>query len=107
MAERRLTFEAARLALRASIRTRTLPCRHCGSARKEYDARAVGAYLRKERRVRNVGLREIAKPLGVSPSYVSDLELGRREWSRELVRRFAEALFAIRPSPEPVAARGR
>lgn len=51
-----------------------------------------GEKLRAEREAQEIGLRELARKLRVSPSYVSDLELGKRSASdalrAKLVKRF-------------------
>lgn len=53
---------------------------------------AVGESMRELREDAKVSLRTIAKRIDVSPAFLSDLELGRRNWTPDLVRRFADAV---------------
>lgn len=43
-----------------------------------------GAMARKERLAKGIALRQMAKRVGLSPSYICDLEHGKRGWSFEL-----------------------
>ncbi len=56
------------------------------------DATATGEAARTEREAAGLSLREMARRMGVSAPYVSDLELGRRAWSMERVRLWNEAI---------------
>ena len=53
---------------------------------------AVGESMRDLRQDAKVSLRTIAKRIDVSPAFLSDLELGRRNWTPDLVRRFTDAV---------------
>jgi transcriptional regulator with XRE-family HTH domain len=53
---------------------------------------ATGKMARIARENKNHSLRAIAKRLGFSASYLSDLELGRRNWTEEVARKFTEAI---------------
>lgn len=55
-------------------------------------ADSLGAYLRKARLARGLRLRAVAGKLGVTPGYVSDVELGRRMPSEALMRKLAGLL---------------
>jgi hypothetical protein len=57
-----------------TVNTRTLTCKHCGSNRTVWS----GAYLRKLRLAAGVGLREAARQLELTPGYLCDIELERR-----------------------------
>lgn len=48
----------------------------------------LGQYIRKER-INYMSLRSFAKELGVSASYLSDVELGRRKVNKDMVMRVA------------------
>jgi predicted transcriptional regulator len=50
------------------------PCPTCKEPRKAL----LGSKLREKREAAGIGLREVAKKAGLSPSYVSDLERGKR-----------------------------
>lgn len=56
------------------------------------DSTATGEQARAEREAAGLSLREMARRMGVSAPYVCDLELGRRAWSMDRVRRWNEAL---------------
>ena len=47
----------------------------------EIDSVATGANVRTARRKVNMSLRELSRRMGCSAPYVSDLELGRRNWN--------------------------
>lgn len=48
--------------------------------------------MRKIRLEKECGLRPLASLMGISPSYLSDLELGKRAWNVKQQRSFMEAL---------------
>ena len=50
--------------------------------------------MRALRKAAGKGLRQIAGAMDFSPAYVSDLELGRRGWSEELIERYKKAVKA-------------
>ena len=52
----------------------------------------LGAYVRRLRDERDLSLREFAKKLDVSAPFVSDIELGRRHPSEEVLARIAKVL---------------
>ncbi len=66
----------------------TRPCPKCGGTGRVSDDRVVGAKLRKQRKDHGRSLRSIAKAIGVSAAYLSDLELGNRHWDNELIDKF-------------------
>ena len=49
------------------------------------DHAKTGAMFRQEREMHHLTLREFSKRIGVSSSFLSDLERGRRNWSDEMV----------------------
>jgi ribosome-binding protein aMBF1 (putative translation factor) len=57
------------------------------SIRKIDSARAA-TIVRKARIKRGISLRNLAGRMGITPGYLSDLELGRRNWTE---RRFQQA----------------
>lgn len=57
----------------------------------------VGELLRRTRVGLNRGLREMAKILGIAPAHLTDLELGRRTPSEELLKRISEAYGIAEP----------
>lgn len=70
--------------------------------RFEIDDRALGEDRRRYRIKHGISLREFAKEIKFSAPYVSDLELGRRPWSEQLIYKFEDALErCIRNKPKP------
>jgi transcriptional regulator with XRE-family HTH domain len=57
----------------------------------------LGQYIRNER-INYMSLRSFAKELGVSASYLSDIELDRRKVSKQMAMRIAIVLGDIRSS---------
>ena len=66
-------------------------CRKCKGSGTEIDDAAVGAEMRKLRASKNITLKAIAHTLGVSASYICDLERGYRNWTETMVERFKRA----------------
>ncbi len=52
----------------------------------------IGPYVRKRREELDLSLRELAKKLGCSPAFISDVELGRRHPSDKLLIEIARIL---------------
>ncbi len=59
---------------------------------EEIDQSATGSDARNARRRTGRSLRFIAKKMGISAPYLSDLELGRRNWTDALLIRFERAI---------------
>jgi transcriptional regulator with XRE-family HTH domain len=53
---------------------------------------ALGPYIRSLRGERDLSLREFAKQIGYTPAFVSDVELGRRHPSDEVLAEMARVL---------------
>lgn len=52
----------------------------------------IGHELRKQRKEAGITMRALAKQLGISPTYLSDLENDRRGWNGRLVNRYQHAI---------------
>lgn len=65
---------------------KTIPCDKCEGTGRLLDQREVGKELRALRIAAKISLRNMAESLGLSAPYVSDLELGRRNWSRTKIK---------------------
>ena len=52
----------------------------------------TGREARLQREKRGVSLRALARKMGISASYLSDLELGRRHWDMRRIRLFEKSL---------------
>lgn len=59
---------------------------------EQIDHTATGAMARAARRKSGKSLRSVACALGFAPSFMSDLETGRRNWNEQLLRRFERTL---------------
>lgn len=73
-----------------------MKCPRCGGTGEVEDDREVGAGYRRRREDIGVSLREVARQCGLSVSYLSDLELGRRKWSDKQRTTVERALKALR-----------
>jgi transcriptional regulator with XRE-family HTH domain len=54
--------------------------------------KGIGPYIRKRRDELDLSLREFAKKLDCSPAFISDIELGRRHPSEEVLAEMARVL---------------
>lgn len=63
-------------------------CSQCGAPRAFID----GAWLRQKRIKAGLSGREVARRLGYTASYICDVELNRRNASKNLAERFMRAL---------------
>jgi transcriptional regulator with XRE-family HTH domain len=54
--------------------------------------KTLGEHIRELREHKDMSLRELAKKLGVSPAFLSDIELGRRFPSDEVLARIGKLL---------------
>lgn len=61
------------------------PCPTCHRDRRVVD----GAWLRQQRKRSGLSLRELARRIGVSPPYLSDVELNRRGRTAKIVEVYA------------------
>jgi len=52
----------------------------------------LGSYIRQHRAARHLSVRDLAKRVGLSPAFVSDIELGRRHPSKTALAKIAHAL---------------
>ncbi len=67
-----------------------MECRRCGGTGNEPDAQAIGEELRLMRQGAGVSQREMARLMGISPSYLCDLEQGLRRWDPVMQAQFME-----------------
>ena len=54
--------------------------------------KTLGEYIRFLREKENISLRELAKKLEITPAFLSDVELGRRNTSEEILGKIAKFL---------------
>ena len=66
-------------------------------AKQKYadDQKIIGAYLRMKRVEQKVSLRAVARRMKRSAPYVSDLELGLRNWSQATLHEYGEAMASM------------
>ena len=70
------------------------------------DDEATGQTARDLRVGNGIGLRQLARRIGFSSSYVCDLEHGRRAWSDDLVKRYSDAIEGCVSGMKPVTKEG-
>jgi len=56
----------------------------------------LGARMRYEREKKHISLRRMAKMLGISASYLSDMELGRRKFSETIGTAYLLNLYFVK-----------
>jgi len=56
------------------------------------DQIATGKKLRRQRRMADCSMAQVAAEMGVSRAYIGLLETGKRAWSRALIREYKSAL---------------
>ena len=56
--------------------TKPKPCTRCGGSGDEPDWKAIGRAIRKTRKARGLGVRELARNVGCSAAYICTLERG-------------------------------
>lgn len=69
-------------------------CPHCDGTGKAPDWRAIGQQWRRSRRDRDLTQGQIAKALGVSVSFISALENGKKPWPARMEFKYLAALKA-------------
>jgi hypothetical protein len=67
-------------------------CKPCNGTGRVPDRRAIGKKFNAMRRDARLTLRAVAVKMGISISYLSDMEQGRKNWSRERVRQFEDVV---------------
>lgn len=56
------------------------------------DHKATGEYARKARKREGLSLREVARRMGMSAAFISDLERGNRNWTEELAAKYGRTI---------------
>jgi predicted transcriptional regulator len=67
-------------------------CPRCGGIGVLPTDAFQGKLLREMREAVGLQQRDVAARMGISASYLSDLELGRRQWHTQLVDRYVDAV---------------
>ena len=55
----------------------------------------TGSEARLQREKRQLSLRKVATKMNISPSYLCDLELGRRKWNMKKIRLFEASVESL------------
>lgn len=71
---------------------KTLKCDKCNGTGRIIDDRKMGQEMRVRRTRKGVSLHRLAREMGISVAYLSDLELGRRHWHDNIRSHFMAAL---------------
>lgn len=71
---------------------KTRPCDKCGGKGELENPIYRGREMRRLRRDADLSLREVARRMDKSAAYISDLELGRRAWSKRLIDFYQKAV---------------
>lgn len=68
------------------------PCPRCQGTGEVIDHAAIGAEMQAKRKASKMTLVQMGNLMGLSFSYICDLEHGRRNWSEELKSKYLAAL---------------
>lgn len=74
---------------------KTTPCKRCNGTGTEPDRTETGKRMRALREDAGHSLRALAEEMGFSAPYISDLELGRRLWSTDLIAKAEKAILSL------------
>jgi predicted transcriptional regulator len=66
---------------------KTTACPTCNGSGRITDNNDIAAKMRQRREAAGLSLRELARRLKLSVGYMSDLELGRRNWNAAIIKR--------------------
>lgn len=67
-------------------------CKRCNGTGLEPDHHETGKQMRALREETGRSLRSVASAIGISAPYLSDMELGRRGWSSDMILKVTSAL---------------
>lgn len=70
-------------------------CPHCEGTGKVIDHKVLGEASKLRRELYKIVLRELAKKMGISVGYLSDLEHGRKKWNSDLIKNFDRSIQAL------------
>lgn len=69
-----------------------MKCKRCGGTGREPNAASLGKQLRRARLQAGIGLREVARWIGCSPTYIVTLEKGMHAFMGPKAKRYARIL---------------
>lgn len=67
-------------------------CKGVGKVNSTAEDEKTGAALKKAREAKKISLRAVARQLGKSPAYLSQLEHGKQRWDADLEKRYRDIL---------------
>jgi len=67
------------------------------------DHEATGAYWRKRREKTAISLRALSRQMECSAPFLSDLERGRRNWTKDIETRYRDALGHLQGNPQGIS----
>ncbi len=70
----------------------TKTCPRCGGSGQVDDPAEQGKKMRELRLAKKLSLKEVARRMNLTAAYISDMELGRRNWRAELVEKYNRAI---------------
>lgn len=73
------------------------PCKCCKGTGEQIDQRALGREMKELREAMGLSLRSVATGLGISAPYLSDLELGKRNWNDARIVEYKKAIKKRQP----------
>ena len=71
-------------------------CSRCNGTGEEPNWKEFGVSMKAQRKQAKVHAYRVADRMGISPTYISDLENGKRAWGAELTRKYLDALKELR-----------
>mgnify|MGYP001589012925 CR=1 FL=1 len=78
----------------------SIACPRCEGRGWLHNPAFYGALARERRLKAGVTLREVARRMNLTVAYLSDLELGRRGWRDDLMKRYVKAVESPRLKAE-------
>jgi transcriptional regulator with XRE-family HTH domain len=71
---------------------KTNKCPYCDGTGRVIDNKVMGQEMRALRQRKGVSGRTLATAMGISAAYLSDLELGRRNWHSNIISHYKATL---------------
>lgn len=68
----------------------------CEFCRGEADHKAIGLRMTLEREKMGMAQAELGREMNLSPTYICDLEHGRRNWTPQMIERYLAAVRGIK-----------
>jgi predicted transcriptional regulator len=73
-------------------------CPYCGGSGRKFNSKEEAIKLVALRKTHQALAYEVAFRLGFTPSYICDLEHGRRPFTAELAEKYRQAVLALKTS---------